>query len=257
MQKIIVENLYKSFPIKSNSNERLKVIDDISLSVSNGEFITFFGPNGCGKSTLINIIAGISDFDKGLISINSKTSQKAKTGIVFQNFSDSLMPWLNCLDNILFAYKLKKRKNEYQDAKKRLFDLLDKLGIALPLKNYLYQLSGGQRNLVAILRTLIYKPDVILFDEPFSALDYENRMSLQKTLLKLWEEEKTTILFISHDIEEAIFLANRLVILSKLPAKIKSIVNVNFPYPRDHVLYEDEEFFALKKQCLEIFKQNV
>lgn len=256
MQKIIIENLSKSFPINSNSHDRLKVIDDFSLSVNKGEFITFFGPNGCGKSTLINILAGIFNSDKGSISIDSKTPQEAKTGVVFQNFSDSLMPWLSCLDNILFAYKLKKRRSEYKNAENRLFELLEKLGIELPLNNFPYQISGGQRNLVAILRTLIYKPDVILFDEPFSALDYENRLSLQKTLLKLWEEEKTTILFISHDIEEAIFLANRLIILSKLPAKIKSIVNINFPYPRNHDLYENEEFFALKKKCLEIFKQN-
>jgi NitT/TauT family transport system ATP-binding protein len=256
MQKIIVQNLSKSFPINGSKEVYLNVIDDVSLVVEPGEFVTFFGPNGCGKSTLVNILAGILDFDTGSISIDSKTPKEAKTGLVFQNFSDSLMPWLTCKQNILFPYSLKSRKREFFLAEKRLMELLDKLEIKLPLNHFIYQLSGGQRNLVAILRTLIYKPDVILFDEPFSALDYENRIRLQNSLLKLWQEEKTTILFISHDIEEAIFLANRLVILSHLPARVKKIIDIDFNYPRDHSLYETEEFFALKKNCLEIFKTN-
>jgi len=256
MQKIIIQNLSKSFPKKENNGSRLKVIDDISLVVEPGEFITFFGPNGCGKSTLVNILAGITDFDFGEIKIDSKNPKEAKTGVVFQNFSDSLMPWLTCEQNILFAFSLKNRKNEYSQAKSRLYELLEQLEIKLPLDNYPYQISGGQKNLVAILRTLIYKPDVILFDEPFSALDYENRIRLQNSLLKLWQKEKTTILFISHDIEEAIFLANRLVILSQLPAKIKKVIDIEFDFPRNHNLYETEKFFALKKKCLEIFKSN-
>lgn len=256
MRKIVIQNLSKSFPISDSNGDSLKVIDDVSLVVEPGEFITFFGPNGCGKSTLVNILAGITDFDSGEISIDSKTPKEARTGMVFQNFSDSLMPWLNCEQNILFAYSIKKRRKEYAVAKEKLFDLLEQLEIQLPLDNYPYQISGGQRNLIAILRTLIYKPDVILFDEPFSALDYENRIRLQNSLLKLWMKEKTTILFISHDIEEAIYLANRLVILSPLPAKIKSVINIEFEHPRNHQLYETEDFFSVKKSCLEIFKNN-
>jgi NitT/TauT family transport system ATP-binding protein len=256
MEKIIIENLFKSFPLNNKSDDYVKVIDGISLTANKGEFLTFFGPNGCGKSTLISLVAGILNPDSGSITIDSKTPQEAKTGVIFQNFSESLMPWLNCLDNILFPYKLKNRKTEYSIAKNRLYELLEKLDIKLPLENYPYQLSGGQKNLTAILRTLIYKPDVILFDEPFSALDFENRISLQDTLLKLWDEEKCTIFFVSHDIEEAIFLANRVIILTRLPAKIKKIIDVNFPYPRERTLYENEGFFSLKNKCIEIFKQN-
>ncbi len=227
---------------------------DISLDISEGEFITFFGPNGCGKTTLLKVLAGIESYDDGSVSIDSKSPQEAKTGLIFQNYGDSLMPWLDCRQNILFPFSLKKRKNELIEAEKRLANLLSELNIELPLNNYPYQLSGGQQQLVSILRTLIYRPDVILMDEPFSALDFQTRSFMQKILLDLWHREKPTILFVSHDIEEAIFLADRLVLLSSLSGGITEIKKIPFARPRTRKLFESDDFFHVKTECLRVIQ---
>src|SRR6266436_2415591 len=220
MARIHIQHLMKSYPSAAGTG-MVSVLNDINLDAASGEFITFFGPNGCGKSTLLKVVAGIEPYDSGHVSIDTKSPEEAKTGLVFQNYSDSLMPWLNSHDNILFPYSLKKRKPRALEAGDRLSKLLKDLEIDLPQGNYPYQLSGGQQQLVAILRTLIYKPDVILMDEPFSSLDYQTRSFMQMTLLDIWQHEKPTILFVSHDIEEAIFLADKLVLLSALPASVK------------------------------------
>lgn len=150
-----------------------------------------------------------------------------------------------------------KRKHEIDKAEERLAQLLSELKIELPVKNYPYQLSGGQQQLVAILRTLIYQPDVILMDEPFSSLDYQTRSFMQMTLLDIWQRDKPTILFISHDIEEAIFLADRLVLLSALPATVREVRTIPFGRPRTRDLFESDEFFHVKRECLLAMKKEV
>jgi NitT/TauT family transport system ATP-binding protein len=256
MARILIEHLMKSYP-SAAGNGRTQVLNNINLDVAGGEFITFFGPNGSGKSTLLKVIAGIEPYDSGEVSIDNKSPQEAKTGLIFQNYNDSLMPWLNCRDNILFPYSLKKRKHRAQEAGERLSNLLKDLEIDLPKENYPYQLSGGQQQLVAILRTLVYRPDVILMDEPFSSLDYQTRSFMQMTLLDIWQHEKPTILFVSHDIEEAIFLADRLVLLSALPASVKDIKVISFARPRTRALFENDEFFAMKRECLRAMQREL
>jgi NitT/TauT family transport system ATP-binding protein len=256
MARIHIQHLFKSYPTAAD-NGRNPVLDDISLDVAGGEFITFFGPNGSGKSTLLKVIAGIEPYDGGNVIIDSKSPQEAKTALVFQNYGDSLMPWLSARDNILFPYSLKKRKDRAGEGRQRLSNLLRDLEIDLPQENYPYQLSGGQQQLVAILRTLIYKPDVILMDEPFSSLDYQTRSFMQMTLLDIWQHEKPTILFVSHDIEEAIFLADRLVLLSALPASIKETKTISFARPRTRALFESNEFFEVKRACLQTIKKEL
>jgi NitT/TauT family transport system ATP-binding protein len=256
MAKIQIQHLIKSYSSDQNG-KRILVLDDINLDVLEGEFVTFFGPNGSGKSTLLKVIAGVEPYDDGTVSIDSLSPQEAKTGLIFQNYSDSLMPWLNCEDNILFPYSLGKRKAGLGEAQERLSSLLSELEIELPYKNYPYQLSGGQQQLVAILRTLIYRPDVILMDEPFSSLDYQTRSFMQMTLLNIWQREKPTILFVSHDIEEAIFLADRLVLLSALPATIKQIRTIPFERPRTRALFESGDFFQVKRECLRAIKREL
>jgi len=226
------------------------VLNDISLDIAPGEFVTFFGPNGCGKTTFLKVLAGIEPFDSGEVRIDSKGPVEAKTGLIFQNYSDSLMPWLTCEQNILFSYSLRKRRQGAADARKRLKGILEDLDIHLPLDNYPYELSGGQQQLTAILRTLIYEPDVILMDEPFSALDFQTRAFMQKTLLDIWQREKPTILFVSHDIEEAIFLADRLVLLGALPTTVRRITAIPFSRPRSRDLFEEDAFFGVKRECL-------
>lgn len=256
MAKIEILNLVKSYPPLKNGDQRVLVLNDVSLDISEGEFVTFFGPNGCGKTTLLKVLAGIEPFDSGAVAIDSKTPQKAKTCLIFQNYNDSLMPWLTCRDNILYPFSLKKRRHELGAAKNRLSKLVSSLMIDLPLDNFPYQLSGGQQQLTSILRTLIYEPDVILMDEPFSSLDYQTRAFMQKVLLDLWEREKPTILFVSHDIEEAIFLADRLVLLGSLPATVSNVRQIPFERPRSRDLFEADEFFHLKRGCLKEMRKE-
>lgn len=258
MKKINIEHLKKTFPHPKNAI-KVSILNDISFQVKQGEFITIFGPNGCGKSTLLKIISGVESFDDGIVQINSKNPKEAKTGLVFQDYDDSLMPWLNCLDNILFPLRLKKRKriNKIEDAISWVKNLLSEIKFELPLNNYPYQLSGGQQQLTAILRSLIYKPDVILMDEPFSSLDFQTRLSMQEILLEIWDREKQTIIFVSHDIDEAMFLADRLILLTSLPAEIYKIIEIKFPRPRLIELYESEKFFKIKKECLHSINQII
>jgi len=251
MAKIHIENLVKTYT-RSTPIPPLRVLDDITLSVEEGEYVTFFGPNGCGKTTLLKVLAGVEPYDSGRLRIDSLGPHEAKTGLIFQNYADSLMPWLTGLENILFSYRLKKRQHEYTTARSRLESLLARLNINIPLDRYPYQMSGGQQQLISILRTLLYQPDVILMDEPFSALDYQTRTFMQSTLLNMWELEERTILFISHDIEEAIFLADRLILLGPLPTNIKSIRTIPFARPRTRALLESDEFFHVKTECLRI-----
>jgi NitT/TauT family transport system ATP-binding protein len=250
MATITIKDVVKSYASENHNREPILVLDRFTLNVAEGEFVTFFGPNGCGKTTLLKVIAGIEPFNSGTVLIDSMTPVEAKTGLVFQNFNDSLMPWLNGWDNVLFAYTLQKRKHQIDQARERLIKLLSDLGITLPLENYPYQMSGGQQQLMAILRTLIYQPDVILMDEPFSALDHKTRAFMQSTLLDIWQHEKPTILFVSHDIEEAIFLADRLVLLAPLPTTVTETKAIPFPRPRKRDVLESDDFFHLKRGCL-------
>lgn len=257
MAKIKIDHLSKFYPALAQRNLKVPVLNDICLDIDEGEFITFFGPNGCGKTTLLRVIAGIEPYEEGLVLIDTNDPKNAKTGLIFQNYGESLMPWLNCQQNILFPYSLKKRKKDLAQAEEKLINLLTELSLELPLTNFPYQLSGGQQQLVSILRTLIYQPDVILMDEPFSALDFQTRYFMQKILLDLWNREKPTILFISHDIEEAIFLADKLVLLSPLPGSVMEIMKIPFERPRTRELFESDDFFKIKKICLHIIQGSL
>jgi NitT/TauT family transport system ATP-binding protein len=254
MAKIAVNNLTKRYVSLDDPKRTILVLNDISLKISEGEFVTVFGPNGCGKTTFLKVLAGVEKFEGGNVLIDNKTPREARSGLIFQDYADSLMPWLNCLNNILFPYSLKCRKMSIGRGRDRIKTLLRELNIDLPLQNYPYQLSGGQQQLTAILRTLIYQPDVILMDEPFSSLDYQTRSFMQKILLDIWEHEKPTVVFVSHDIEEALFLADRLVLLSPLPARIIKLMEVNFARPRERSLYESNSFFRAKKECLRVLE---
>lgn len=257
MAKIEIRNLLKYYADSNKPYSKLFVLDKINLNVGDGEFIAIVGPNGCGKTTLLKIIAGIEPYDKGEVLVNKKNPLNTKKILIFQNYHDSLFPWLSCLDNILFPFKLKGNKEKFEKAKERLKNLLKELKINLSLEKYPYELSGGQQQLVAILRAVIYQPDFILMDEPFSSLSYEIRLFMEQTLLQIREYKKPTILFVSHDIEEAIFLANKVIVLSDLPAKIIQIIDIPFRYPRKKDLLVTKEFFEIKKKCLQIMKDGV
>lgn len=258
---IEVERITKTYPAPNGNGSRRMVLKEISLSADKGEFITLFGPNGCGKSTLLKVLSGAEPFDTGSVQIDGASPQEANTGLVFQNYSASLYPWLTARENILFAFSLGAHAAQRADGEAKLNHLLSSLNLIteLPLDNYMYQLSGGQQQLVSILRTLVYDPALILMDEPFSSLDHTTRIMMQSLLQRVWLETKCTIVFVSHDIEEAIFLGNRLILLSPMPAhpldeldlRIASqladgthIQPAAFTRPRNHELLEQTAFLT-------------
>ncbi|MEW6606556.1 MAG: ABC transporter ATP-binding protein [bacterium] len=253
MEHIVIENLRKVYlESVDGKQQKVEVLDSINLKIKKGEFVTFFGPNGCGKTTLLNIIAGLLNFDEGTVEINGKHPEESKISFIFQNYRDSLLPWKKSIDNISFPLELQRipRKQRYE----RVRNFLDKLGLKLPDALYPYQISGGQQQLLAIIRALIYDPDVLLMDEPFGSLDYQTRIYMQNKILDIWEKTKKTVLFVSHEIDEAIYLADRIVLFSNKPTKIIEILENTLPRPRNHSTLELQEFFILKTRALRVFK---
>jgi len=251
---ICIRGLCKSY-VQAGRSESLEVLRDITLDIEKGEFVTFFGPNACGKTTLLYVVGGLTPQTKGEVSINGRAPHQTTKGFIFQNYADSLFPWRSNIDNLCFPLEitgLPKRKR-----RERARQFLSSLGVKLPLAGFPYELSGGQQQLLAIVRALIYDPDCMLMDEPFGSLDYQTRLSMQITLLDLWSKTGKTIVFVSHEIDEAIFLADRLVLLSNKPTRIMDILKVDLPRPRSHEIIESHEFVRLKTQALRIFKQAV
>lgn len=246
-----INSLYKSF---SEKDQVTHVINDLSLEVYKGEFISIFGPNGCGKSTFLNLIAGIDVPTRGSITNNTSLSEKNKISMVFQDYDKSLLPWKNCLKNIYFPFESSDHLNQKEKEQKAL-NILELLGLAdrLPLNSFPYQMSGGEKQLTCIARALITEPDILLFDEPFASLDFQTRMEMIEIVEKIWLKTKKTIIFISHDIEEAIRLADRLLLFSPRPASIRHEYHVTFRRPRSFEIETDVKFITLKKSILHNF----
>lgn len=248
---IDVKGMSKSFADGDNTVEVLK---DVNLSVHSGEFLTLFGPNGCGKTTLVNVIAGIESCDNGSVRF-ANDQESIEIGYVFQNYRDSLMPWLNVERNVCFPLKLRGYSRKQQ--KERLEDLLNRFNVKLDLKSKIYNLSGGQAQLVSILRGLITNPSILILDEPFSALDYQTNLTLYSEILKIWSKANITVLFISHEIDEAIYLGDRVVFLSSRPATVVDILECSLPRPRNLEMMGSVEFARIKKAALDIFQSVV
>lgn len=250
---VIIRGLYKSFLKDIKKLQYLSVIEDVSIEVKSGEFVTFFGPNGCGKTTFLNILSGLLPPDKGDILIQEENPGTAKIGYIFQNFSETLFPWRRNIDNIAFPLELKGTSKA--ERYKKVIELEKNLGIEIDNDSYPYELSGGQQQLVAIARALIEQPYVLLMDEPFNALDFQTRMFMEDKILDIWKKTKATILFVSHDIDEAIYLADKVVFFTKIPAKIAYIMEVNLPRPRRQLMMTSNEFFGLRSKAIEIFRK--
>lgn len=211
-----VKSLSKNYHTKLGE---IKAIDDISFDIYEQEFLGIIGSSGCGKSTLLNILANLDTLTSGKIIAN----RKLNIGYMLQE--DALFPWLNILDNALLGLDIKKEKTEENIAYTKM--LLEKYGLKDFLEKYPNQLSGGMRQRVALIRTLATKPDVLLLDEPFSALDYVSRLSVSEDVANIIKNEKKTVIMITHDISEALSLADRIIVLSKRPACIKSTYEIN------------------------------
>ena len=223
------------------------ILKDICLHVDKGSFVTILGGNGCGKSTLMRTITGMEEPDSGQILIDGKEGRRlGHVGMVSQEIN--LFPWLRALENVAFGLEMQKmpkaKRLELATAYLRAFGLGDHL------HKYPGELSGGMRQKVAIARTLVAAPDIILMDEPFSALDYQTRTGLQCFLLQLWAKLRETILFVTHEVEEAVFLSDYIVVISPIPAKIKAVIPVTVPRPR---LRASPEFMRIASDVLKVY----
>jgi len=245
---IAVRGLTKAFGTQA-------VYEGFDLDVPRGKFTTIFGPNGCGKSTLINMMSGIVPFDGGTIEIAGRDFRKAKIGYVFQNYRDSLFPWWNALENI--EYPLRVRGVSRAAQRERVDALLAQFEITLDLKRRVYELSGGQQQLVAILRALVAEPEVLFLDEPFSALDYEMTLYIRDKLQSVFLETGLTTVLVSHDLEEAVYLADRILLLSRRPTRVVEYIAYETARPRTTEVMSDPHFIATKQHALDLFRAEM
>ena len=225
-------------------------IDHANLEVKDGEFVMIVGPSGCGKTTLINILGGLGTATSGQVLLDGKPVQGpgADRGMVFQGYS--LFPWLSVQKNVEFGLKMKKMpKAQRAEQAKKFIDLVGLTGFENALPR---QLSGGMKQRVAIARTLANEPEILLMDEPFGALDAQTRVVMQELLADISKKTKTTILFITHDIDEAVLLGDRIYVMSRRPGTIREVLEVNIPGVRSHESLVLPEFLATKKKIMDM-----
>ncbi|MDR0936570.1 MAG: ABC transporter ATP-binding protein [Oscillospiraceae bacterium] len=230
MAKIEISNLGRAFKKKGSATERFWALQDFNLSIEQGEFVTVVGPSGCGKSTLLDLLVGLTKPDEGGISIDGKRIQgpALDRGIVLQGYA--LFPWRTVRKNIEFGLEIKKvPKSERKDIIDHFIKLVDLIGFE---NHFPFELSGGMQQRVAIARALAYDPEVLLMDEPFAAVDAQTRETMQDEILSIWEKTGKTVVFVTHSIEEAVGLADRVAVMAKNPGRVKEVVNVNLPRPR-------------------------
>lgn len=252
--KLKVSNLQKIFPAANKNGKELTALKDINLEVKESEFVVMVGPSGCVKSTLINIIGGLEEATEGEVLIEGKpvTAPGADRGMVFQGYS--LFPWLTVQKNVEFGLKMKKvAKAERERIAKEYIQLVGLSGFENALPK---QLSGGMKQRVAIARTLANSPEILLMDEPFGALDAQTRMVMQELLAKISRETKNTILFITHDIDEAILLADRIYVMSRRPGTIREILEVQMSGERSHEMLVTPEFLQMKRKIMDMLWQE-
>ena len=245
---VTVRGLSKSFagvPLYTNFN----------LDLPRGKIVSIFGPNGCGKSTLMNMIAGLVKPDAGEILFDGKTLKDTQIGYVFQNYRDALFPWISAWDNI--AYPLKRQGLKPAEVKARVDELVKLFEIRFDLKRYPYELSGGQMQTVCIMRSLATRPEVLFLDEPFSALDFEMTLFIRAKLQEAHLATGTTMVIVSHDLEDAVFLADRILLLTRRPTRIAELVSFDMPRPRLPEAVADPEFVRVKAHTLDVFRREM
>jgi ABC-type nitrate/sulfonate/bicarbonate transport system ATPase subunit len=248
MTMVRISGVSRSFESR-HGGAAVKALEPIDLSIERNDFITILGPSGCGKSTLLRIVAGLDKPTVGAVSVNGRavTGPGRDRGMVFQSYT--LFPWLTVADNIGFG--LRERGAPAQDRKAVVVRWLERVGLQSFADHYPKQLSGGMQQRTAIARALANDPDMLLLDEPFGALDNQTRSLMQELLLGIWERDRKTILFVTHDIEEAIFLGSRVVVMSARPGRIKTILPVDLAHPRHYTLKTSSEFSDLKRRLTE------
>lgn len=247
VMKVRLENVCKTF---NNNKEVHEVLKDISFDVKEGEFISLLGPSGCGKTTLLTIIAGFKPATSGKISVSGKEVSRAGSdrGFVFQNYA--LFPWMTVADNILFP--MKEQKIPKAEREKNLEELLEMAQLTGKENLFPHQLSGGMKQRTAVIRALACRPEVLLMDEPLGAVDFQMRQILQEELEALWLKDRTTVIMVTHDVDEAVYMSDRVIVMSTEKGKILEDMNIDIERSRDR---ESEKYKNYKETLTNVLKK--
>jgi NitT/TauT family transport system ATP-binding protein len=241
-----IQAINKTFYIE-RSKEDLMVLLDISFQAEDAQMVSIVGPSGCGKSTLLRIISGLERASKGQVMLDGTVleGRDPRIGLVFQE--SALFPWRTAIQNIEFGLEILKTERRARHA--AATEYLQAFGLGGFGDKYPNELSSGMKQRVAIARTLMTNPKVLLMDEPFSFLDSQTRISMQNFLLKVWEEKKVTIIFVTHNVDEAVFLSDKIIVLSEKPARVVKTIEIDLPRPRDRV---SSEAYAIQRKILNL-----
>lgn len=245
-----IQDVSKSFI--TERGQSVRAVDKVNLRICRGEFVCIVGPSGCGKSTLLRIISGLERADGGQATYNERPLDRPQrdVGMVFQEYS--VLPWRTVLDNVCLGLEFLQEKKA---ARIRLaMHYLGLVGMARFAESFPYELSGGMRQRVAIARALATDPQVLLMDEPFGALDAHTRILMQKELLRIWRETRKTVLLVTHSVDEAVYLADRIVVMTARPGKIREVIHVTLDHPRDR---SDPRYGRMTSRILDILEEEV
>lgn len=255
------------FPMKSGTIDIAKItlafgagknavtaLENLSLQIPSGDFLSILGPSGCGKSTLISAIAGVQAPQSGILQVDGEPvyGPGSDRGVVFQQ--PTLFPWKTVYQNVDFGLRM--RGTPKRERVTSVTDILERVGLTDFSNHFPAQLSGGMQQRVGLARVLVNRPRVMLMDEPFSALDAQTRLMMQELLLGVWNDYKMTVLFVTHDIDEAIYLGSRVALLSRRPGKLKALFNIDLPRPRDVTLLVSPTFMELKTKCMTFIREE-
>jgi NitT/TauT family transport system ATP-binding protein len=250
---LTVSGLLKSFAARDRGTQAAKILDDISFSIGEGEFVTVIGPSGCGKSTLLTCLAGLTATDGGTIQLDGTPvlCPRSDTAVVFQQ--PSLLPWRSIESNVGYGLELRGDLPR-REIRRRVAEVLELVGLTAHARHYPHQISGGMRQRANVARALVVDPKVVLMDEPFGALDALTRETMQNELMALASRYRRTTVFITHDIEEAVFLADKILVMAARPGRIAAEVPVTFPRPRNRGITETPEFTGLIHRLRELVR---
>lgn len=247
--RIRLDRVSVSFPTASGT---LTVVDDVSCTIGNGDFVSIIGPSGCGKTTMMNLVAGFVKPSSGAVTLDSKpiTGPGPERGVIFQDYG--IFPWLTVEQNIAFGLTLRANRAANDEIRSVCARYMELMGLSYFAKAYPKTLSGGMRQRLAIARAYAVKPEFLLMDEPFGALDAQTRSHMQDLLLQVLQQEGKTVMLITHSVEEAIYLSSRIIVATARPARIKEIIDIPFEYPRTESLHESAEFGELRSHIRDL-----
>lgn len=257
MTKIRAVNVMKEFKVRDETGKmsNMVVLDDFNLDIQEGEFLSVLGPSGCGKSTFLSILSGLTSKTSGSLTVDGKEVEgiNKRHSIVFQGYA--LFPWRTVLENVETGLEIRGMKKK--ERKEIALDYINLVGLQAFSNRYPHELSGGMKQRVAIARSLAYDPDVLLMDEPFGALDAQTREILQTELLRIWESSKKTIVFITHSLDEAIYLSDRVAVMTSRPGRVKKIIDIPLERPRSFEVRNSEKFVKLRQLAWNVLKDEV